>query len=328
MNYSENMTEIRTLQSFVRFCNVKKWINELKKLKVLDIRPTNDDQDELSLINIDDYENNEQIKELEVATNNNKLDKFYIFEVYKNVKFSFSELLNTDEVYATLDTTNARALVYQKILLSESTEIKLKYLFLLNNLFKDDKLENIFKDYLSNELKLLDKKNIPIEYQTLVTQNIIDDKKNKLGKVKYNDKSYHTSKIIKYYIEENSSKKNTEKEILKIHKKLKKNKKYQISLKDVILLEALKDDGFSIPKEINYKKVSKNNLPPVELLNLVKNKEIGLALLRIIELVGEDELTDLDYQTVYFINHLFGKAGLIKLRNRILITVLPDRTEI
>ena len=281
-----------------------------------------------NLINIDDYENNEQIKELEVATNNNKLDKFYIFEVYKNVKFSFSELLNTDEVYATLDTTNARALVYQKILLSESTEIKLKYLFLLNNLFKDDKLENIFKDYLSNELKLLDKKNIPIEYQTLVTQNIIDDKKNKLGKVKYNDKSYHTSKIIKYYIEENSSKKNTEKEILKIHKKLKKNKKYQISLKDVILLEALKDDGFSIPKEINYKKVSKNNLPPVELLNLVKNKEIGLALLRIIELVGEDELTDLDYQTVYFINHLFGKAGLIKLRNRILITVLPDRTEI
>jgi hypothetical protein len=281
-----------------------------------------------NLINIDDYENNEQIKELEVATNNNKLDKFYIFEVYKNVKFSFSELLNTDEVYATLDTTNARALVYQKILLSESTEIKLKYLFLLNNLFKDDKLENIFKDYLSNELKLLDKKNIPIEYQTLVAQNIIDDKKNKLGKVKYNDKSYHTSKIIKYYIEENSSKKNTEKEILKIHKKLKKNKKYQISLKDVILLEALKDDGFSIPKEINYKKVSKNNLPPVELLNLVKNKEIGLALLRIIELVGEDELTDLDYQTVYFINHLFGKAGLIKLRNRILITVLPDRTEI
>ena len=93
------------------------------------------------------------------------------------------------------------------------------------------------------------------------------------------------------------------------------------------MLEALKDDGFSIPKEINYKKVSKNNLPPVELLNLVKNKEIGLALLRIIELVGEDELTDLDYQTVYFINHLFGKAGLIKLRNRILITVLPDRTE-
>ena len=280
-----------------------------------------------NLIKIDDYENNEQIKDLEIAANNNKLEKSYIFEVYKKVKFSFSELLNTDEVYSTLDTTNARALVYQKVLLSESTEIKLKYLFLLNNLFKNDKLENIFKDYLSDELKLLDVRKIPIEYQMLVTQNIFYDKKNKLGKVKYNDKNYHTSKIIKHYTEGTLPKKNTEKEILKTHKKIKKNKKYQISLKDVILLEALEDDGFSIPQTINYKSIVKNNLPPVELLNLVKNKEIGLALLRIIELVGEDELAELDYQTVYFINHLFGKAGLTKLRNRILITVLPDRTE-
>ena len=68
-------------------------------------------------------------------------------------------------------------------------------------------------------------------------------------------------------------------------------------------------------------------MPPIELLNLVKNKETGLALLRIVELVGEDELTDLDSQTIYFINYLFDKAGLTKIRNKILITVLPDRTE-
>ena len=68
MNYSENMTEIRTLQSFVRFCNVKKWINELKKLKVLDIRPTNDDQDELSLINIDDYQMIMMSKKVQIAS--------------------------------------------------------------------------------------------------------------------------------------------------------------------------------------------------------------------------------------------------------------------
>jgi len=94
------------------------------------------------------------------------------------------------------------------------------------------------------------------------------------------------------------------------------------------LLESLKSDGFSIPKEINYEQISKNNLPPVELLNLIKNKEIGLALLRIVELVGEDELADLDAQTIYFVNYLFEKAGLTKLRNKILISVLPDRTEI
>jgi hypothetical protein len=95
-----------------------------------------------------------------------------------------------------------------------------------------------------------------------------------------------------------------------------------------MLLESLQNDGFSIPKEIDYKELVKNNIPPVDLLNLVKNKEVGLVLLRIIELVGEDELVDLDSQTIYFINHLFKEAGLTKLRNKILITVLPDRTKI
>ena len=280
------------------------------------------------LINIGDYVNNEQIKELETAANNNSLVKSYVLEAYKNIKFSFSDLLNIEEVYQTLDPINSRALVYQKILLSDNIETKLKYLFLLNDLFKSDNLPNVFKDYLSQELKNLDIEKIPQEYQALVEENIIYGKEKKLGKIKYNDKNYYTSKVIKYYVEKNVSKKNTEKELLRVHKKLKKNKKYKISLNDIILLESLKSDGFSVPKEINYEQISKNNLPPVELLNLIKNKEIGLALLRIVELVGEDELADLDAQTIYFVNYLFEKAGLTKLRNKILISVLPDRTEI
>ena len=99
-------------------------------------------------------------------------------------------------------------------------------------------------------------------------------------------------------------------------------------MKDAILLESLDEDGFKIPKEINYNEIKRNNLPPIELLNLVKNKEVGLALLRIIELIGEDEILDLDPQTIYFINHLFNKAGLTKVRNKILFTMLPERSEI
>ena len=281
-----------------------------------------------NLLKFDDFENNEKIKELEIAANKNNLEKLYILEVYKNIKFSFNDLLNADVVYQSLDSVNARALVYQKVLLSDNIETKLKYLFLLNDLFIKNKLSNIFKEYLSEELKTLDANKISLEYQTLVAENIIYEKKSKLGKIKYSDKSYHTSKVIKYYVEKNLTKKNTEKELQKVHKKLKKNKKYEISLNDVILLDSLQSDGLSIPKEINYDELSKNNLPPAELLNLVKNKEIGLVLLKIVELIGEDELSDLDAQTIYFINYLFDKAGLIKLRNKILSTVLPDRTEI
>jgi hypothetical protein len=75
-------------------------------------------------------------------------------------------------------------------------------------------------------------------------------------------------------------------------------------------------------------KLIKDNLPPPELLNLSKNNEIGLLLLRIVELVGEDEILDLDSQTVYFINHLLIKSGIKKFNNKILIAVLPKRSEI
>ena len=281
-----------------------------------------------NLINIENFNDENKIKELEIAANKNNLEKAYILEIYKNIKFDFDDFLNIDTIYQTLDPVNARALVYQKTLISDNVETQLKYLFLLKDLFKKDNLANVFKEYLSQKLKILDATKIPLEYETIVAENIIYEKENRLGKIKYSDKNYHTSKAVRYYVEKKPTKKNTEKELLKVYKKLKKNKKYKISLKDVILLESLHNDGLSIPKEINYEEVSKNNLPPAELSNLVKNNEIGLVLLKIVELIGEDELEDLDSQTVYFINHLLGKAGLIKLRNKILITVLPDRTEI
>jgi len=281
-----------------------------------------------NLINIDNFKDQNQIKELEIAANNNSVAKSYVLEVYKNIKFDFNDLLNIDQVYTNLDPINARALIYQKTLLSENTETKLKYLFLLKDLFKKDNLSNVFREYLSQELSILEFEKIPTEYQQLATENIIYKKEETLGKIKYNDKTYHTSKVIKHFVEKNISIKITDKELKNIHKKLKKNKKYQISLMDVTLLESLKKDNFLIPKEIELEEILKNNPPPAELSNLVKNNEIGLFLLRIVELIGEDELLDLDSQTVYFINHLFIEAGLTKLRDKILITVLPDRTKI
>jgi hypothetical protein len=309
----------------------------LSSITVSDFNYTPDDKTNIkiweylssaNLINIDNFNDKNQIKELEIVANKNNLSKSYILEIYKSIKFNFNDFLNIDQIYKTLDPVTARALVYQKTLLSDNVETELKYLFLLKDLFKKDNLTNVFKEYLSQKLKILDVAKIPPEYEKIVAENIIYEKENRLGKIKYNDKSYHSSKVTRYYVEKKITKKNTEKELLKIHKKLKKNKKYKISLKDIILLESLHNDGLSIPKEISYEEVSKNNMPPAELLNLVKNKETGLALLKIVELIGEDELEDLDSQTVYFVNHLLGKAGLIKLRNKILITVLPDRSKI
>ena len=66
----------------------------------------------------------------------------------------------------------------------------------------------------------------------------------------------------------------------------------------------------------------------IEIQRLGKNNETGLLLLRIVELIGEDEILDLDDQTIYFINHLLIKSGLKKFSNKILITALPERSKI
>jgi len=281
-----------------------------------------------NLLKIDNFEDMEQIKELEYTANKNSLSKSHIFEIYKNVKFNFNDFLNIDKIYLTLNPTNARALIYQKILLSDNIETKLKYLFLLNDLFRENNLSNLYKEYLNKELKTLEPEQIPLEYQQLVTENIIYKKQKKLGKIKYNSNYYHTSKILKFYTEKDTLKKKIEKEFAIINKKLKKNKKYKTSLKDIILFETLVSDSIIIPKELIDQKIIKDNVPPKELLNLGKNDETGLLLLRIVELIGEDEIPDLDAQTIYFINHLLLKSGIKKYSNKILITVLPERSEI
>jgi hypothetical protein len=281
-----------------------------------------------NLFKIDNLENKEQIRELENAANNGSLPISYIFEIYKNIKFNLNDFLNTEEMYLSLDVISARALIYQKILLSDNIEIKLKFIFLLNDLFKKDKLINISQKYVDKELKALDQDEIPLSYQERVAENIINEKKIKLGKIKYNNKNYHTSKILTFYTEENISKQKVEKEIKNIHKKIKKNKKYKVSIKDIMLFETLQSDGFVMPINVIDEKIVKNNSPPVELLNFGKNNEIGMLLLRIVELIGEDEISDLDDQTIYFINHLLVKSGLKKLSNKILTTTLPERSKI
>ena len=175
-----------------------------------------------NLFKIENLENKDQIKELENAANNGSLPISYIFEIYKNLKFNFNDFLKTEEVYPTLDVINARALIYQKILLTDNTETKLKYIFLLNDLFKKDKLLNLSREYVDKELKALNQDEIPPFYEQLVAKNIIYEKKTDLGKIKYNNRSYHTSKILAFYTENNISKKKLNKEIENVHKKIKK----------------------------------------------------------------------------------------------------------
>ena len=279
-----------------------------------------------NLIKVEDIEDKQKIRSLEEAANNNSLDKRKIFEIYKQIKFDINNLINAEEVYKNFDNIESRALIYQKFLISEKIESKLDLLFLLKDLFKKDKLSNIYSEFLSETLKNFASDEIPKSYKEVVERNIIIKKDTVLGKIKYNDKILHKSRVVRHFTESEIPLKKTQKDLNNVYKKIKRNKNYFFSAKDLVLVEALKFDGVIIPNDINIEEISKKYPVPSNLLRLVKNDEVGFLALKIVEIIGEDEVSNLDSETIYFITNLLNRLKLIKLRNEILISALPQRT--
>ncbi len=278
------------------------------------------------MVQIEDVSDKEKIKNLEIAANNNSLNKERIFQIYARISFDLNSLINAENLYQSLDGIDSRALIYQKFLLSDNSENKIKLLFLLKDLFKKDDLQNIFTKFLSNTLKEFETKDIPDQYKEIVEKNIISDEEYKLGKIKYDDKILHRSKVVRFYTEPGTPKEKSQKNLMSVHKKIKRNKNYFFSAKDLALIESLEADNFSIPKEIKHKEIAKKYSIPENLLDLISNDEIGLLALKFVEIIGEDEISDLDADSVYFIVHLLNQAKIKKLRNKVLITALPLRS--
>ena len=278
-----------------------------------------------NLVSIDDFEDKEKIKIFELAAKDGTLDKTKIFEIYKKKMFDINTLVNADEIYQSLDGIEARSLIFQKYLLSDKSESQLKYLFLLKEIFKKDNLSNIYTDYLSDKLREFNKSDIPEAYQEVVNKNIITDKNNIKGKIKYDDKILHRSRVLKQYTEDDTPKAKTQKNLMNVYKKVRKNKNYFFSAKDLALIQSLEKDGFVIPKEIKHNEMAKKYDIPSGLIDLMKNDEIGLLSLKFVEILGEDKIENLDPETIYFLINILNQSNLIKYRNKVLAAALPFR---
>jgi hypothetical protein len=278
-----------------------------------------------NLIKLDDDRDKEKIKNLEIAANQNQFDKENIFNIYSNITFDLNSLIKAEDTYQTFDNIDARALIYQKYLLSDNEENKIKLLFLLKDLFKKDNLSNIFVKFLSDRLKEINLDNVSESYKEVVKKNIITEEELRLGKIKFDDKILHRSRLLKYFNEEMDQKK-AQKDFIKIYKKIKKNRKYFFSAKDIALVESLVKDGFKIPKEFDYQEISKKYNIPSNLLKLGQSNQSAFLTLKLVEIIGEDEAYNLDPETIYFIIHLLNQNNLKKIRNEILISALPQRS--
>ena len=277
-----------------------------------------------NLINTDDIEDENVISTYEKAAANNSFDSEEIFNIYKQILFNVNQLINSTEIYKNLPNYKARALIYQSILLSDNIEKKLYFSFLLKDLFVKDKLLNVYSNELVNILQSIHPDEIPESYNELVKQNI-EQNFNTIKNIKFDNDILHRSKILKHFLEKNQKISKTEKDFKAVYKKIKKNKKYFISIKDIIVLESLEIDGITLPVDLDYSNRSSQLTIPKNLESLVNQKQTGLLMLKIVEIIGEDEIHDLDPETVYFLNRILNDLNLKKIRNNILIKALPVR---
>ena len=277
-----------------------------------------------NLIKVEDISDKERLNELELAANKGQINKDIIFKIYQQVPYNLSELINAKDKYQNLQGIEARSLIYQKYLLSEDNESKIEYLFLLEELFKKENLQNIYSKFLSDKIQEIGIENISERYQEIAQSRIIRDDEFALGKVKYNDKILHQSKILKYYFE-NENEKKVQKDIDKIFKKISKNRKYFYSAKDLALIDSLINDGFSLPSNFDYKNLAKKFDIPKNLLKLIENNQNAFLALKIVEIIGEDEPNELDPETIYFITNLLNKMNLKQIRNLVFNSALPLR---
>ena len=277
-----------------------------------------------------DLSDEETINLYEKAAAQNAYNKNELFDIYKKFLFNINQFLNAEQVYKSLPTYKARALIYQSALLSEDLQRKFNLLVLLNDLFKKDDIEHALSEELLLILKGIDKNKIPENhfgfYQYVIDSSASKQVIKKIKKeIKYDNKIIHQSKLLQYFFDDEYDSDKISDDLNSIYKKVKKNKKYFFSLKDIILLESLKADGIEIPQKL-AKLYSTDKLTiPTDLIILSSNQETGMTLLRIVEIIGEDNLEDLDPGTLFFITTTLNKLSLKKIRNNIIIKTLPSR---
>ncbi len=263
----------------------------------------------------------EKISTLEKATHNKNYPEKDLFEIYKRFQFDINQLLNVDKSHKSLSNIEARALIYQKILLESEIIEKLRLLKLLKNSFESDNKSLAFDDELKKFLDKIEPTTVPDNLTSFYYTNIKIEKNNE-SKIKFNNDILHQSKLLNYFSGEYSKSK-IEKDINNFLKKIKKNKKYFFSRKDQIFLESLKYDGIEISDKYNDLYEINNSEIPTDIQVMINNDEKGAALLRIVEVIGQDDLERMDEDTIYFIISTLNQLNIGLIRNKILLKVLP-----
>ena len=275
------------------------------------------------LYNVQNIEISEfdKILTIEKAVHNKNYPEKDLFEIYKRFQFNINQLLNAENSHKSLTKIEARSLVYQRILLESDVNKKLELLEILKNLFIKSNISEAFDDELKKFLENMNQEDISSKFESFYF-TYLQKKESSEKKIKINNDTMHQSKLLNYF-NGDYAKPKIEKDINNIIKKIKKNKKYFFSKKDIIFIESLKSDGVKIAKKYdNLYEVNETEIP-TDIQVMINNDEKGAALLRIVEVIGQDDLEKMDEDTLYFIITTLNRLDIDLIRNRILLKVLP-----
>ena len=276
------------------------------------------------LYNIQDIEitDIDKISTIEKATHDKNYSEEELFEFYKRFQFNINQLLNTNETYKTLSSIEGRALVYQRLLLTEEPKLKLELIKLLKDIFKEAGISNAFEEELRKFLNQIDEEDVPSNFTTFYDNYGKNNEEFIDKKIKFNNKILHQSKLLNYF-NGNYAKSKIEEDLNKFLKKIKKDKKYFLSKKDIIFLETLKSDGVKIAKKYDgLYKINKSEMPS-DIQEMIDNNEVGAAILRVIEVIGPEKIENIDDDTVYFIINTLNQLNVDLIRNKLLLKILP-----
>ncbi len=275
----------------------------------------------LENINEIDLSNDEKIISIEKATNDGNYSEQDLFNLYTRYKFSIHQLMTVLDSFKILPDYEGRALLYQGFLISKDTESRIELLKVLKEQFKKSNIESAFNSKLVQLLEELNEDEVPSNYLDFYNTHLAKIK-NKNKKIKFNNKIIHQSKLLKYFSNDSQSEK-IEKDLEKTLKKIKKNKKYYFSTKDIILIESLISDGIEISdKYSSLFELDKSNIP-TDIQVMINDGEMGMILLRLVEIIGEDNLDNLGSESLYFIVSTLNKLNIDKIRNSIILKTFP-----
>ena len=264
----------------------------------------------------------DKINTIEKAVNNRNYPEKDLFELYKRFQFNISQLLNAQNNYKLLSDIEGRALLYQKILLTTDMVEKLKLLKMLKESFKKNEIAKAFDIELKKFLAEMNPSEIPDNLTSFYYTNIKIKNDDVNKKTKFNNDVLHQSKLINYFNGDYSQNK-IEKDINNFLKKIKRNKKYFLSKKDIIFLDSLKSDGIQFEKKYEEMYQIDDSEMPTDIQVMINNNEKAAVLLRIVEVIGQDDLDRIDEDTLFFIISALNQLNIDIPRNKILLKVLP-----